>query len=318
MRVTFLNLFRKPVTVHYPTSRADIPGPLPRPAGAGLREGHRRGSLHRLPAVRVRLSAGGDQGRDAQEREAELREDVHARALRLRVLRAVRAGLPDRRHRHDEVVRHADRRSPRDAARQGSAARASACSTSSRGRRATCCATCRGRRSWRAPKRARQEADEARQAGRRGVVTLRPIAFWCLAVVLVGSALAVVLSKNLFHAVLWLALALTGTAGMFLLLDAEFLAAVQLLLYAGGIVTDRRLRDRRHRAAGRRAPHADEPAHQRPAPWSSLALLALVVSAIAQAAARHGAAAACRRPHARDRRERADAVRAAVRAARAC
>ena len=63
------------------------------------------------------------------------------------------------------------------------------------------------------------------------------LAFSGLAVVLVGSALAAVLSKNLFHAVLWLALALTGTAGVFLLLDAEFLAAVQLLLYAGGIVT---------------------------------------------------------------------------------
>ena len=63
------------------------------------------------------------------------------------------------------------------------------------------------------------------------------VAFWGLAAVLVGSALAVVLTKNLFHAVLWLALALTGTAGVFLLLDAEFLAAVQLLLYAGGIVT---------------------------------------------------------------------------------
>jgi NADH-quinone oxidoreductase subunit J len=68
-------------------------------------------------------------------------------------------------------------------------------------------------------------------------MTLEPIAFWGLSVVLVGSALAVVLSKNLFHAVLWLALALTGTAGVFLLLDAEFLAAVQLLLYAGGIIT---------------------------------------------------------------------------------
>jgi NADH-quinone oxidoreductase subunit J len=63
------------------------------------------------------------------------------------------------------------------------------------------------------------------------------LAFWALATVLVGSALAVVLTKNLFHAVLWLALGLTGTAGVFLLLDAEFLAAVQLLLYAGGIVT---------------------------------------------------------------------------------
>ena len=63
------------------------------------------------------------------------------------------------------------------------------------------------------------------------------VAFWSLSLVLVGSALSVVLAKNLFHAVLWLALALTGTAGVFLLLDAEFLAAVQLLLYAGGIVT---------------------------------------------------------------------------------
>jgi NADH:ubiquinone oxidoreductase subunit 6 (subunit J) len=63
------------------------------------------------------------------------------------------------------------------------------------------------------------------------------LAFVVLSIILVVSALAVVLSKNLFHAVLWLALALTGTAGIFLLLDAEFLAAVQLLLYAGGIIT---------------------------------------------------------------------------------
>ena len=63
------------------------------------------------------------------------------------------------------------------------------------------------------------------------------VAFYALSAMLVVSALAVVLSKNLFHAVLWLALALTGTAGIFLLLDAEFLAAVQLLLYAGGVVT---------------------------------------------------------------------------------
>jgi len=68
-------------------------------------------------------------------------------------------------------------------------------------------------------------------------VTLEALAFWAVSIVLVGSALAVVLTKNLFHAVLWLALALTGTAGVFLLLEAEFLAAVQLLLYAGGLIT---------------------------------------------------------------------------------
>jgi NADH:ubiquinone oxidoreductase subunit 6 (subunit J) len=68
-------------------------------------------------------------------------------------------------------------------------------------------------------------------------VSLDPIAFGALAVLLVASAVAVVLTKNLFHSVLWLALTLTGTAGIFLTLDAEFLAAVQLLLYAGGVVT---------------------------------------------------------------------------------
>jgi NADH-quinone oxidoreductase subunit J len=68
-------------------------------------------------------------------------------------------------------------------------------------------------------------------------MTLEVLAFWALAIVLVGSGLAVVLTKNLFHSVLWLALALIGTAGIFLTLNAEFLAAVQILLYAGGVVT---------------------------------------------------------------------------------
>ncbi len=63
------------------------------------------------------------------------------------------------------------------------------------------------------------------------------LGFWVLAVTLVGSALMVVLTKNLFHSVLWLALGLVSTAGVFLLLDAEFLAAVQVLLYAGGVIT---------------------------------------------------------------------------------
>jgi len=68
-------------------------------------------------------------------------------------------------------------------------------------------------------------------------VSIEPIAFWGLAVVLLASSLAVVLTRNLFHSVLYLALSLTATAGVFLSLDAEFLAAIQLLLYAGGVVT---------------------------------------------------------------------------------
>jgi NADH-quinone oxidoreductase subunit J len=68
-------------------------------------------------------------------------------------------------------------------------------------------------------------------------VSLESITFWGLAAVLVASSLAVVLTRNLFHSVLYLALSLTATAGVFLSLDAEFLAAIQLLLYAGGVVT---------------------------------------------------------------------------------
>jgi NADH-quinone oxidoreductase subunit J len=68
-------------------------------------------------------------------------------------------------------------------------------------------------------------------------MTLEAIAFWVFAALLVGAAVAVVIGKNLFHAVLWLALALVATAGVFLTLDAEFIAAVQVLLYAGGVVT---------------------------------------------------------------------------------
>jgi NADH:ubiquinone oxidoreductase subunit 6 (subunit J) len=68
-------------------------------------------------------------------------------------------------------------------------------------------------------------------------MTLEVIAFWAFAVILVGAGLAVVIGKNLFHSVLWLALALISTAGVFLTLDAEFIAAVQVLLYAGGVIT---------------------------------------------------------------------------------
>lgn len=68
-------------------------------------------------------------------------------------------------------------------------------------------------------------------------MTLEIVAFWCLAVLLVGAGLAVVLTKNLFHSVLFLALALISTAGVFVLLNAEFIAGVQILLYVGGVMT---------------------------------------------------------------------------------
>ena len=68
-------------------------------------------------------------------------------------------------------------------------------------------------------------------------MTGEALGFWGVAVVLLASSLGVVLTRNLFHAVLYLAAALVATAVVFLLLDSPFLFAVQLLLYAGGVVT---------------------------------------------------------------------------------
>jgi NADH-quinone oxidoreductase subunit J len=68
-------------------------------------------------------------------------------------------------------------------------------------------------------------------------MTAEGLGLGSVAVLVLGASLGVVLARNLFHAVLWLALALVGTAGLFVLLHAEFLAAVQVLLYAGGVVT---------------------------------------------------------------------------------
>ena len=62
------------------------------------------------------------------------------------------------------------------------------------------------------------------------------VAFWAVAVVLLASSLAVVLVPNLFHSVLFLAVALVATGVIFLFLQAPFLFGVQLLLYAGGVV----------------------------------------------------------------------------------
>ncbi len=61
------------------------------------------------------------------------------------------------------------------------------------------------------------------------------IVFWILAVVAVGAALGVVLVRDLFRAALLLVVVFMAVAGFFVLLSAEFLAVVQVLIYAGAI-----------------------------------------------------------------------------------
>ena len=61
------------------------------------------------------------------------------------------------------------------------------------------------------------------------------IVFWVLSVLAIGSSLGVVLVKDLFRAALLLVVVFIAVAGFFVLLNAEFLAVVQVLIYAGAI-----------------------------------------------------------------------------------
>ena len=63
-----------------------------------------------------------------------------------------------------------------------------------------------------------------------------PLAFVCFAAGVLIPGLLVVLSRNLLHSALWLLPCLASIAGLFLLLGAELLAAIQILVYCGGIV----------------------------------------------------------------------------------
>src|SRR6201993_5654069 len=60
--------------------------------------------------------------------------------------------------------------------------------------------------------------------------------FWTIALFTGLSALAVLLSQNIVRSAIWLLFTLAGTAGIFFLIGADFVAATQLIIYVGGIL----------------------------------------------------------------------------------
>ena len=61
------------------------------------------------------------------------------------------------------------------------------------------------------------------------------IAFVLMSILAIGGALLVVTTRRLFHSALALVLSFVGMAGLYILLEAEFLAAVQILIYVGAV-----------------------------------------------------------------------------------
>jgi NADH-quinone oxidoreductase subunit J len=62
------------------------------------------------------------------------------------------------------------------------------------------------------------------------------VAFWVIALAMAAASLGVVRSSNVVHAALFLVVVLAGSAAMYILLVAEFVAWVQVLIYIGAVI----------------------------------------------------------------------------------
>lgn len=61
------------------------------------------------------------------------------------------------------------------------------------------------------------------------------ILFFVIAIVMVGAAFAVIFARNIVHSALYLAILFAAAAGIYILLSAEFIAIIQVLVYAGAV-----------------------------------------------------------------------------------
>lgn len=66
---------------------------------------------------------------------------------------------------------------------------------------------------------------------------VNPVAFWVISGIAVLASFGVVAAARIMHAALCMGLAFFAVAGLFLLLNAEFLAGAQVLIYVGAVTT---------------------------------------------------------------------------------
>jgi len=62
------------------------------------------------------------------------------------------------------------------------------------------------------------------------------IMFYILAAFILGTGLLAVTTGKIFRSAIWLLFSLTGIAGLYFWMQMEFIAAVQIIVYVGGIV----------------------------------------------------------------------------------
>src|SRR4249920_3368719 len=67
-------------------------------------------------------------------------------------------------------------------------------------------------------------------------MTASQIIFYILAAFILGTAILSVTTHKIFRSAIWLLFSLIGIAGLYFWLEVEFIAAVQIIVYVGGIV----------------------------------------------------------------------------------
>ena len=67
-------------------------------------------------------------------------------------------------------------------------------------------------------------------------MNITQILFWFLSVMAIFSGLMMITSKNPVHSVLWLIVTFFAISGHYILLNAQFLAIVNIIVYAGAIM----------------------------------------------------------------------------------
>lgn len=67
-------------------------------------------------------------------------------------------------------------------------------------------------------------------------MTASQVIFYILAAFILGTAVLSVTTRKIFRSAIWLLFSLIGIAGLYFWLEVEFIAAVQIVVYVGGIV----------------------------------------------------------------------------------
>src|SRR5215203_3940190 len=189
---------------------------LPRPPQAAPVRGHGAGEVRRLLALRGRLPGRlhprrrrREHARQPRQRRRALRRGLRDQPLALHLLRLLRGRVPVRRDHDGPGLRDVGLRPVRPDLHEGDAAR-------------------RALRAHAAPRRGRVASRRE-----RGMAELF---FFIAALGAVAGAVGVITLRNPFFSVLALVFHLLSLAALFLLLRAEFVAAAQVVVYAGAVM----------------------------------------------------------------------------------